>query len=679
MRKKKLLSILAILPIAFGISCKKDKFIENVGLCPLVLITSPVNGAVNVPLNKIVTVTFNEKMNPTTITTASFTLVNGTNIAGALSYDAETATMSFKPTLALKPNTTYTGKVTTAVKDLTGNALQANYIWSFSTGAIIAPIVIETDPTANATNVVLNKVISATFNMPMDAATINTTSVIVKQGTTAITGAVAYANNMLTFSPSVALVSNTSYTVTITTAAKSSTAIAMADNYVWGFTTGSTLAPTVILTDPANNDIDVPLNKIITADFSEAMDATTITSATFTITDGVTPIAGTVTYSGVRATFTPSSNLLSNKTYTGTITIGAKNPAGVALAGNFIWTFKTVTVVPPTVILTDPFNNETNVNLNKIITATFSEAMDATTITSLTFIIKEGTNAVSGVVTYAGTVATFTPSVNLLSGTTYVATITTAAKNLAGTSLTNNYVWTFSTDAPLGPDPIVLNTADSYGIFAAAGITNVGASIITNLNVGISPGFRSSITGFFVVDGGPGVINNGQFFAADDAAPTPANLILSKSHLQAAYDAAEGATTPAPAAILGDLGGQTLAPGIYKTASDILIQSGNLTLDAQGDVNAVWIFQAGTALNTIGGAPFPSAAGGNVILTGGANADNVFWQVGSSATIGDYTSFKGNIMALTSITMNSGSELVGRTLVLNGAVSLSGTNKITKP
>ena len=150
-------------------------------------------------------------------------------------------------------------------------------------------------------------------------------------------------------------------------------------------------------------------------------------------------------------------------------------------------------------------------------------------------------------------------------------------------------------------------------------------------------------------------------------------LLQAKTDLTNAYLAAEAASSPAPVIVAGDQGGLTLAPGIYKSTSTLLIQNGNLTLDAQGDANAVWIFQIASAFTTVGG------AGGSVILTGGAQAKNIFWQTGSSAIIGNFTSFQGNVLALTSITMNSGATAVGRMLARNGAVVLTNTNIITKP
>jgi hypothetical protein len=207
---------------------------------------------------------------------------------------------------------------------------------------------------------------------------------------------------------------------------------------------GTTLSPVVISTDPANNETGVPLNKKITATFNMPMDPLTINGTTFSLKQGTTVIAGSVSYSGTTASFVPSGLLTSNTIYTATITTGAKSTGGTALGYNYIWTFTTGTLTAPTVISTDPPNNATGVVLNKIISATFSEAMNPLTINGTTFTIMQGATVVAGVVSYSGTTAFFTPSANLLAGSVYTATITTGAKNLAGAGLANNYVWTFT-------------------------------------------------------------------------------------------------------------------------------------------------------------------------------------------------------------------------------------------
>jgi len=254
--------------------------------------------------------------------------------------------------------------------------------------------------------------------------------------------------------------------------------------------------------------------------------------------------------------------------------------------------------------------------------------------------------------------------------TVYTATITTLAKNLAGIALVSNYTWTFTTQNTQPPF-VDLGSALNFGILAGVGVSNnAGFSEIHDMNVGIYPGVRSSISGF-----PPAIIVNGVMYASDDIAPPGVNALLQQAQtdLVNAYLFAEGATNPAPAIVSGDQGGLTLAPGIYKSNSTLLIQSGDLTLDAQGDPNATWIFQVASGFTTIGG------AGGSVILSGGAKASNVFWQVGSSAVIGDNTIFKGNVLALTSITMNSNAVAQGRMLAQNGSVVMTNNNRITKP
>ena len=773
-RKSLLLTAIAALALAaFSGSCKRDDFVKVDSVCPVVVSTDPANGATSVALNKVISVTFNEAMNPATITQASITLQGTGPVAGTVTYSGTTA--FFTPAGPLATNTTYTGRVTTAVKDLTGNALQTDYVWTFSTGTTLSPVVISTDPANNATGVPLNKIVTATFNMPMDPLTINGTTFTLKQGATAIAGTVSYSGTTASFTPSGPLTLNTIYTATITTGAKNTAGTAVANNYVWTFTTGTLIAPTVISTDPTNNATGVVLNKIISATFSEPMDPLTINATTFTLMQGSTVVTGTVTYSGTTASFKPTVNLLAGTVYTATITTGAKNLAGTGLANNYVWTFTTGTAVTPIVISTDPVNNATGVALNKIVTATFNMVMDPLTINGTTFTIKQGTTAflgtvtysgstasfkgttsfannttytatittgaknlagtplannyvwtfttgsslaptvistdpidgavsvplnkvitatfsmpmdpltinfttfklsigttpVSGTVTYSGSTASFTPAANLLANTDYTATITTGAKNVAGTPLASNYVWRFSTNSVISPGPVPLGTAARFGILAGVGVSNnAGFSEIHDMDVGIYPGVRSSVTGF-----PPAIIINGAIYASDDVAPpgTAAMLLQAKTDLTNAYLAAEGASSPAPVTVSGDQGGRTLAPGIYKSTSTLSVASGDLTLDAQGDVNAVWIFQIASGFTTVGG------AGGSIILAGGAQAKNIYWQTGSSATIGDYTSFQGNILALTSITMNSHATAVGRMLARNGAVVMTSTNIIIKP
>lgn len=644
-------------------------FTTGVLLAPMVILTDPTNNASNVPVNKIITATFSVPMDPTTINATSFNIRAGANsVSGTVTYSGTTAT--FTPSGVLATGTTYTATITTAAKNVAGTPMAGNYVWTFATISI-APIVISTDPANNATGVVLNKAVSATFSVPMDPLTLNRNTFTIKQGSVLVAGSISYSGSTVTFTPSANFSQSNVYTATITTGAKNVPGTPMASDYVWSFTTGNLVAPMVISTDPANLATGVALNKTVTANFNVAMDPNSITSSTFTIKQGANPIAGTVTYSGTTASFVPASNFTSGTIYTAVISTGAKNVSGTPLASNYQWTFTTLSPTPPIVISTSPAANETNVALNKSITATFSVAMDPNTISTSTFTLQLGTTAVPGTVSYSGTTATFKPTSGLLSDNTYTATVTTGAKNTVGTPMANNYVWNFNTIAHLGPNAPDLKSVARFGIIAGVGVSNdAGYSVINNMDVGIYPGARSSVTGF-----PPATIKNGAIYASDDTTPagTAAMLKQAKIDLTNAYLYAAGATTPAPATVSGDQGGKTLAPGIYKSTSTLSIQNGDLTLDAKGDANAVWIFQVASSFTTVGG------SGGNIILSGGAQAKNVYWQVASSATIGGYTSFYGNVMAYTSITMGGYATATGRMLAINAAVVMTSTNIISKP
>jgi hypothetical protein len=435
------------------------------------------------------------------------------------------------------------------------------------------------------------------------------------------------------------------------------------------------LSPEIITADPVDRAGEQGISITISAIFNTDMNPASINPSTFLVKAGTKLIQGTITYANKKATFTPLKDLDILTDYSAVITTGAQSSSGKSMEREYAWSFGTCH--PPEVVSTTPKDGATCFPVNQAIMAVFNHDINPATVTTSTFLLSTGATSVSGTVSFSGVTATFTPTVNLLLGTVYTATITTGIINNVNMHLEHNYSWQFTTYSAACelsqdcPPNINLKTAAGYGILAGVGITNTGFSVIHDMNVGISPGFRSSVTGF-----PPGTILNGQLFAADDVAPPGAIVTQARADLTAAYLVAQAATSPTPVIISADLGGRTLGPGIYTSTSTMLLQSGDLTLDAGQSPcasDAVWIFQVGSALTSVGG------AGGNVILINGAKADHVFWQVGSSATIGDGTSFKGTVMALTSITMGSGAKAEGRMLARNGAVTLTSTNILTKP
>jgi len=317
---------------------------------------------------------------------------------------------------------------------------------------------------------------------------------------------------------------------------------------------------------------------------------------------------------------------------------------------------------PPTVISVTPADGATGICENQSVTATFSKQMNPATINTSTFTLM-GPSAVAGTVALdtTGEIATFTPGSNLLLNTVYTATITTGAKDLFGNALASNFVWTFTTSATscASAAPISLGTACSFGILAGSTVTNVAgtATSITG-DVGVWPG--SAITGLT-----PPATVIGTTHAGDAVAMT------AQGDLTTAYNAAAGA--PGGVVLTADIGGQTLFAGVYKTTSaqPSLGITGTLTLDGQGDPNAIFIFQIVSTLVT-------AAGNSQVILINGAQSHNVFWQVGSSATLGTNTVFDGTIMAQASITLTTGATLNGRALARTGAVTLD-TNTVITP
>jgi hypothetical protein len=344
----------------------------------------------------------------------------------------------------------------------------------------------------------------------MDPSSITTTNFTLMQGTTSVSGTVVYLDSTARFTPAANLSPNTAYTVTISAGAKDESGIGLAKDYTWNFTTGGIpdlTKPTVTLTDPVNNATGVLLNKVIIVTFSKPMDPPTLNYLTFTLNQGTTSVAGTVTYTGTTASFTPASNLAYSQVYTGTVKTGAKDPAGNAIAANYTFSFTTADapdLTLPMVNSTDPLTNATGIVSNKVVTLTFSEAMTASTINGTTFTLKQGTTLVSGNVAYSGTTATFTPTNGLAASTTYTATINTGAKDLAGNALAANIVWTFTTGASSSvtlTDPANVATGVSiYKVVTATFSVPMNQSTINSNTFTVKQG-TTSVTGVVTYSG----------------------------------------------------------------------------------------------------------------------------------------------------------------------------------
>ena len=693
-----------------------------VGIAPTITATSPIASmpaVTGVAANSRVTATFSKAMNPATLTPGNFSLAcpAGTPITGAVTYDGPTRTATLTPAVALPPSTLCVATVTTGAQDSTGLALAASFAWSFA----VAPLADTTPPTVTLTvpapgdsNVPNNTKVAAVFSEDMNAATISGSSFSVVNSTlgTPVAGTVSYspAARTATFTPTAAtLANNNLFTATITTGAQDSNGNALASNFAWSFTTAAladTTRPTVTLTVPAPGAANMPNNTKITAVFSEDMNAATISGSSFTVVNSTlgTAVAGAVSFSPAArtATFTPTAATLANNTlFTATITAAATDLAGNALAGNtavapnagnHVWTFTTAAVgdvTPPTVSAISPPNAAVGVCLTRTVSATFSEPMDPATIGATTFGVTDAGVAVPGTVSYVAStqVASFVPTnpAGFAASRSFAVTVrsgATGVKDLAGNALAADRVWSFTTGTQPCLSPVNLRTIASFGGFGGtAGVTNQGINTVVNGNLGTTAactlitGFHDAANVYTETPLNVGAVN-GTVYCAPPAPGTIATLAIAtqaRADAQTAYNDL-AALPPGSDPGAGQLGGLVLLPAVYTAAGGTFaITTGNLTLDAQGDANAIWVFQTAAAL-TVGQPAFPR----RVILLNGAQAKNVFWQVGSAGRIEDGSTMVGTIIAPAGVTISTAGQtaqttLIGRAIGLTASVTMVNT------
>jgi hypothetical protein len=601
--------------------------------------------------------------------------------------------------------------------------------------AIPPPTVTAVAPVDTATGVPINTVVTAEFSEPMapitGAASFKLTCLA---PCTNPTGTVALdttgSNATLTLTANLATLQL--YTATITDASSLATGLELATAYMWSFTTGTTTnttRPRVSVTSPITTSggptTGVPANSAITASFSESMAVATINTTSFTVTCAAPCVSptGTVSYQvgSDTAVFTPTAALTVPATYTATITSAATDLTGNALAGNqaalpaasnYVWTFSTAAAVAPTNVTvqsTSPTAGQTGICPNAAISATFSLGaglrMDPSTINATNFTVTGPSPALTSVTAASvgldaatGKIATFTPQSALAAGMYSVKIVGGAngVKDLAipPDDMLNNATWTFTTGAATGAcqPPVVLGSASTYGeVAGTAGMTNTGTLTEINGNLGTTATVTSALTGFHDTAGDvytetPANIGavNGTIYSCTNSTTGPTTTESAPNCLiadQAVADANTAylamAALPPGAAPAGNLGGITLAPGVYTAAAGILIQGGNLTLDAGGNANAVWVFQIPTTL-TVGGPG--AAAPQSIILAGGAQAKNVFWQVGSAATInaGGGGTMVGTIIAQANVAISTVGNVAvvtlnGRAMSLGASVTVVDT------
>ena len=706
--------------------CKNDDYVETTGVCPEVISSVPANNAINVIANKPITATFNEDMNASTITTSTFLLTQGTNsitgmkqaaapVSGTVDPSSgEAATFTFTPEIPLEPFTLYTGTMKKGVKDPMNNALQEDYTWNFTT-----------QPLATlSSNPVLGGTISGgglfDVGTPVTASVVPNVGYVFANWTEAGVVVSTDVNYQFEIAGNRTLVANFSaqYTVALSSLPLLGGTTTGGGTFISGTSVTATAVPAVGYTFTNWTEGTTVVSTL--KDFPFLISASRTLVANFNINMyllTVTSLNGTVAKLPNQTTFSHGTSVVLTATpavgytftswsgdATGTtspLTVGMNSEKNItanftAIAAKYTVGLSSNPLLGGTTTGGGSFDSGASVTVRAVNNLGF-------TFTNWT----EGANIVSTNANYTFNlnanktfVANFTPvtakftvalsSIPLLGGTTTGggsfdsgASVTVRAVNNLGFKFTN---WTE------GANIVSTNANYTFNL-------NANKTFIANFTANVIPGGMLGINlgsaGVFAVLGGSGVSNTGvttRIIGDVGAHPTStinglldANVIgklymtadpivaQAKIDLTTAYNDAQSRSLDA-ISLPGQLGGLTLAPGLYVNSSTSGISgtgsNGILTLDAGGNPNSVWIFKMGSTLVT--------DAGTGIVLAGGAQAKNIFWSVGSSATLGTSSIFYGTILADQSITLTTGATLYGRALTRVAAVTLD-SNTVTKP
>ncbi len=434
---------------------------------PVVTGETPASGATGVATNTAVTATFNEPVVASSITTGDFVLKNsgGTAVTATVSYNSSTDTATLTPSARLANSTTYTATIS-GVTDGSGHAMASAFSWSFTTGP--APALVSATPASGATGVAVSTTVTATFNEAVQASTIS--FALKNSAGTAVAATVGYdsATDTVTLTPGAALAYQTTYTATVS-GALDTAGDPMSAPVTWSFTTDAA-PPTVTKESPATGATGVAVSTTVTATFNEAVQASTIN---FALKNSAgTAVAATVGYDSATdtVTLTPGAALAYQTTYTATVS-GALDTAGDPMSAPVSWSF-TTDPLQPAVTGHTPATGATGVAVSTTVTATFNEAVQASTIS---FALKNSAGtAVAATVGYdsATDTVTLTPGAALAYQTTYTATVS-GALDTAGDPMSAPVSWSFTTD-PL--QPAVTGHTPATGATGVAVSTTVTAT-----------------------------------------------------------------------------------------------------------------------------------------------------------------------------------------------------------
>ena len=717
------ISVLSIILLITAVSsCRKDPFKgEVVGVCPLVVSTDPMDKAVDVDLNKVVSITFNTSMNATTINTSTVTLQQGgTIISGTVGPGANGALFTFTPAVPLLPFVTYTGTVTTSATDTLRTAMAANYVWSFTT---IPQVFVSSNPvlggvttgagtfaqgsvtTVSAkpntgytfTNWAVNGVVVSTsasyqFTMagnktlvanytaiPVGNFAVNLSSNPVAGGTTGGGGSFTTGTTV-----TVTATPNNGYTFTNWT--EGGSVVSTSSNYQFVLSANRTLVANFSIIPASQFAVVLSSNPVNGGANNGAGSYTAGTSVTVTATQNLGYTFTNWTEGGATVSTSPAYTfaLTANRTLvanfainTYTLSLSAPNGSVSASPSQANYNYLTAVQLIPTANVGFVFTGwsgdatgsanplTVTMNTNKSITAIFTAITYTLNVTAVNGTVAKNPNLTvynSG----SAVVLTATPALGYTFASwsgDIISTVNPLSVTMnANKNITANFIIT-------GPGDINLGAAAQYNLITKAGISTTGNTAIQG-DIAVSPASATAITGFGLIMDASGQFSKtpivtGKVYAADYGAPTPVNLTTAVNDMQTAYTTANNLVLPAPVVSLGagNISGLTIPPGLYKWGTGVLITSQGVTLS--GGPNDTWVFQIASDLTVNNGAI--------ITLSGGAQAKHIYWVVAGQATLGTNVNFNGDILSKTLISINTNSTVTGK-LEAQTAITLNADN-----
>jgi len=640
--------------------CKKDDFEGEVsGDCPVVVSTDPMDKAVDVTLNKVISITFNTDMDAASINNSSFSIKQGTTvIKGKIDPTASAKTFTFTPEVNLLPFMTYTGTVTMEARDNFKTAMISDYTWTFVT---IPQVTLSFSP-----------LLSGTITGSGEFA----------EGSTTTASATALAGftftNWTENDKEVSTSSSYQFTMKGNKALVANFAPVPLGNFAVNLSSSPAAGGTTTGSGPYRTGANVTVSAAANPGFTftnwteNGIVVSTSSSFQFAISANRTLVANYKNVPASQFAVTLTSSPAAGGTTDGegsynagtSVTVNAKtNPAY-----NFVnWTDKATGAV----VSTSP-DYKFALSANKALVANFAIKTYTLTVIAANGTVLKSPDQVSynhgtAVLLTAtpGTGYTFTSYTG--DAVSMIRTVTVMMN--ANKTVTANFTLLPTTGT--GPKVIDLGTAGDFAALTKSGISTTGITKITG-DIGVSPTAASAITGFGLIMDTNGESSHtpiviGKVFAADYAAPTPAKMTRAVSDMETAFTTANGLTTPAPVVGLyaGDISGRTLTPGLYKWATGVLITNQGVTLS--GGPNDTWVFQISQDLTVNSSA--------KITLLGGAQAKNIFWVVSGKATLGTNSELSGTILSKTLISLNTGAKVNGR-LLAQTAVTLNASTVI---